>query len=230
MATALSLITRAAKLLGVVRKGESLDADEAQDSLAALNELLSSWSNHSLVVAARTLEEITIVSSATSYTIAEGATFNTARPLKIESMVLTSGGTDHPIQMVSEKEFERITVKNVIGDSYLATYDNGFPTGTLRFYPLPSAGDTLRLLSEKPLGSIASLNTDVSLPPGYDRALRFNLAVEMAPEYGIEPTQMVLRNAMQSLRNITIAAARNRKIAYCPAEGAERNVYTGYVS
>ena len=39
MTTALDLITGAARLLGVVRKGEALDDDEATDGLDALNEV-----------------------------------------------------------------------------------------------------------------------------------------------------------------------------------------------
>lgn len=228
MATALSLITRAAQLIGAVRKGEALDADEAQDGLAALNDLLSSWSNSTLIAGARTLEEITLVSSATAYTIAEGATLNTARPIKIESLVLTSDGTDRPVTIVSQKEFERVAVKDTVGDSYVATYDAGYPVGVLRMYPLPSAGDVIRLLSEKQLTSVASLSTGLDLRPGLLRALRYNLAIELAPEYGLPVEKSIYKIAADSLRAVELAGARNRKIAYQPNTPTHKTIYTGY--
>jgi len=40
------------------------------------------------------------------------------------------------------------------------------------------------------------------VPPGYLRAFRFNLAVEIATEFGIDPPQNVARIAMSSKRNL----------------------------
>lgn len=170
MTTALEIITGAARLLGVVRKGEALDADESANGLAALNQMLGSWSNTSLLVYARTLESLTFATSAASYTIGTGATFNTARPVKIVSAVVRSGSIDYPVEFVDETTFESIPLKSVSGGNpYWATYDNAYSTGILRFYPLPAAGDTLRLLSEKPITSIASLATTIDLPPGWKK-------------------------------------------------------------
>lgn len=228
MPTALSLIKRSAQLLGVLRKGETLDNDEAQDGLLALNDLLESWSNSTLVVSARTLETLTFATNAAEYTIGPGATLDTARPIKIESMVITSGGTDTPVHLVSEKEFEQIIVKSTEGDPCVATYDYGYPTGKLRFYPTPSAGDVLRLLSEKELSSVAALTTNIDLRPGFARALRYNLAVELAPEYGIQPPAAVIKGAAASLRAITLSAARNRKIRYNSGAASNRTIYTGF--
>lgn len=229
MTTALEIINGAARLIGVTRKGEALDADEAADGLVSLNDMLSSWSNHSLNVYARTLESLTLATSALSYTIGSGATLNTTRPVKIVSGVIRSGNIDYDLEFVSETQFESIGLKSTSGGpSCYATYDNGYPTGTLRFYPMPTAGDVLRLLSEKPLTEFATLATTVDLPPGTKRALRFNLAIEMASEYGKDPRPAVVKGAMDSLGSIRLAAAKNRPMPHLPNEPQAGNIYNGY--
>ena len=47
-----------------------------------------------------------------------------------------------------------------------------------------------------------ALSTDLAFPPGYLRAFRYNLACELAPEFGVEPSRQVQRIAMTSKRNL----------------------------
>jgi hypothetical protein len=42
----------------------------------------------------------------------------------------------------------------------------------------------------------------LAFPPGYLRAFTYNLAMELAPEFGVEPTPQVQRIAMASKRDI----------------------------
>jgi hypothetical protein len=51
-------------------------------------------------------------------------------------------------------------------------------------WPAPPAGSTLDVFSLKPLTAFNSLSDTINLPPGYEQALRFNLAGVLAPEYG----------------------------------------------
>src|SRR5574343_694239 len=110
MTTALQIITSAARLIGIVRKGEALDNDEAVDGLSALNDMLASWSNNGLLCVSRVWEYFT-VTSATSYTIGSGQTLNTTRPLVIKSAFFRSGDIDYPLEIISDEEYESITLK-----------------------------------------------------------------------------------------------------------------------
>jgi hypothetical protein len=47
-----------------------------------------------------------------------------------------------------------------------------------------------------------TLNTVLSFPPGYLRAFKYNLAMEIANEFGVEPMPQVVRIAMTSKRNL----------------------------
>lgn len=55
MATALDLITRALRKLGVYAAGEDPDAEDAEDCLAALNDMLAGWSINGIDLAHTTL-------------------------------------------------------------------------------------------------------------------------------------------------------------------------------
>ena len=58
------------------------------------------------------------------------------------------------------------------------------------------------LISVEELTKPATLATELHFPPGYLRAFRYNLATEMAPEFGVEPSPQVQRIAMTSKRNL----------------------------
>jgi hypothetical protein len=225
MTTALNLITGAARLIGVVRKSEALTADEAADGFVALNDMLASWSNNGLLCVSRVWEYFT-VTSATSYTIGSGQSLNTTRPLVIRSAFFRSGDIDYPLEIISDEEYESITLKTLSSDfpRYLS-YDNAYPYGTIRLYP-QGAGQ-LHLLSEKPITNIAALSTTVDLPAGWNRAIRYNLAIDIAPEYGEAPSPAVVEMAKQSKSDIMLSIAKNRPIKAQRNNISYYDYYTG---
>lgn len=192
MATALDIINRAMRLLGVAAAGESLSAAEASDGLTALNQMLDSWGAERLSVYHRSSDSHTLVAGTGTYTIGSGATINTTRPVKIESALIREDDIDDPVTIVDGSRFDWISDKSSEGRPDRLYYDADYPTGTINLHPVPDKAYTLLLYSHKPLTSFASTATSVSLPPGYERALAYNLAVEMAPEFGKEAPATVV--------------------------------------
>jgi hypothetical protein len=69
-------------------------------------------------------------------------------------------------------------------------------------YPVPTRVLEFHFVSVEQLSRPAILATNLTFPPGYLRAFRYNLACELAPEFGVEPSRQVQRIAMTSKRNL----------------------------
>jgi hypothetical protein len=69
-------------------------------------------------------------------------------------------------------------------------------------YPRPTQDLEWHFVSVQELDNPATLATDLFFPPGYLRAFTYNLAMEIAPEFGVEPSPQVQRIAMTSKRDL----------------------------
>jgi hypothetical protein len=212
---------------GILTKSEDPSADEAADGLDMLNDLLASWSNDSMIVYARTLENFTLTSGTASYTIGSGGTFNTVRPIKIISAYVRSGGVDYPLSVASEENYDAVSFKSNGAIPDFLVYSNAYPLATLTFYPTPAEGNQLYLRTEKQLSEF-TLNQTVDLPPGWKRALIHNLAVELAPEYGQPIPQEVVMIARESKGEIRQAIMTAKPMQWETGLGVDGNVYSGW--
>lgn len=191
------------RLLGVLASGETSSAAEATDGLSALNRMLGSWSAEGSMVPFKVREEFTLTPGTASYTMGPSGVFNTTRPIDIERATIeiqsSTPVSEYPVRIVTIAEWAAIGLKDLASDVPTDLYPEGtYPLETLNLYPVPSVANKLVLYSMKALTAIATLDTAVSLPPGYDRAIIYNLAVELAPEYGKAVPDTVAMVAMES--------------------------------
>lgn len=184
-------------LIQVLGTGQSATADEAEDGLYDMNAMLDAWSIERLMVYQVQQTNHSWGADVSSRTIGTGGNFAVTRPYKIAdegNFFRTSGNLDYPLAVYPRELYDRIVQKTAGGSipEYLFV-DTGFPTMTLYAYPVPSEALTLYLNHWKPLQSFAALTTDLSLPPGYQAAIEFNLAVWSAPRYGRAATEAAER-------------------------------------
>ncbi len=66
----------------------------------------------------------------------------------------------------------------------LLNYDAAYPVGLVHIYPVPNVGITLELWVWEQLAAITDPTLAVDLPPGYLKAITYNLAVDLAPKFG----------------------------------------------
>jgi hypothetical protein len=206
MTSAADLINGSLRLIGVLAEGEVPSDDASQDAVAAMNQMIDSWNTERLSVYATTEVTFTWPASARERTIGPTGDFvTTTRPVSIDPSTYFIGPNNlsFPVTMVNQDQYNAIALKSVTSTyPYILWVNNSFPDITLTVYPVPSGTTEWHIVYVTILAQIASLSDDILLPPGYLRAFRYNLACELAPEWGVEPSPTVKRIAMVSKRNL----------------------------
>lgn len=210
MSTGTTLITRALRMLGVVSSGGSATTNQLADGLVALNGLLESWRNDKLLVYSQVDNSLTMVVAQQSYTIGVSGDLNITRPVKFDDAYMTQSGTDSPVRLIGQGEWDDLPSKTVTSPIVTKAFYNPTMTtsqGTLKVWPVPSAANVLHLITWTALASLAAVGDTVTLPPGYDRMIASNMAIELAPEYGASASQEVIkiaRDSMAAVKRINI--------------------------
>lgn len=184
MITANDIINSALRVLQVAGSDVVLTANEANNGLDALNVMIDSWSTESLMLYHITKEQFSINPGVNPYTFGAGGLFNSDRPVEIELATVSVGGVDRPLKIVAYDDYAAILLKSVTSGYPQELYvDATFPQTNCYFYPIPNVSTTVTLYSRKALTQFSNLTSTFSLPPGYARALKYCLAIELAPEY-----------------------------------------------
>lgn len=200
--TALDIIKSSLRLDGILASGETPSDAEAQDALVVLNDMLDSWNAERLTIFTIARLVFTIVAGQQVYTVGAGGDFNTPRPAKIESYSWINlqnpvQPMELPLESLTEAGWQAIPVKNITSSIALSVWDDGnFPLRNLSYWPVPSIGAQAAIYPWTALTEFTNLTTDLEFPPGYAKAIRFNLALDLAPEYGREVDQSVALQAI----------------------------------
>lgn len=174
-------------------------ANQYAKGLRKFDGLVGQWSAKSLLVPANTTEEFTLTPSQASYTFGTGGDFNSARPVKIDYAVIKdSNNQNHPVSIIEERDYFMTWDKTILNRPCELYLDTTYPLSTVFLWPTPNAAETLHISSQKPLSSIATLDTDVALPGAYVLALEHELTRLLAPGFGWVPDANFLDMAKES--------------------------------
>jgi len=199
-------INGALRLIGMLAEGETPSAATAQDSLAALNQMIDSWNTESLSVFATQDQIIMWQPNQASRTL--GPTGDTIgnRPILVDEASYfrdPASGISYGIKLINQQQYDGIAVKTVTSTYPQVMWVNTqFPNVQLVVYPVPTKLLEFHIVSYEELTQPASLSTVLAFPPGYLRCFKYNLACEIATEFGVEPPPNVARIAMTSKRNL----------------------------
>jgi hypothetical protein len=204
--TAGDQINRALRLLGVLAEGETTSASASQDSLMAMNQMIDSWNTERLSVFCTQDQVFTWPAGEYIRTLGPTGNFIGLRPVLLdEATYFRDPGTNvsFGIKFINQQQYNGIAVKTVTSTYPQVIFVNmGFPNVTMSIYPRPTRDLEWHFVSVQELSNPATLATDLFFPPGYLRAFTYNLAMEIAPEFGVEPSPQVQRIAMTSKRNL----------------------------
>jgi hypothetical protein len=203
--TAGEQINRALRLLGVLAEGETSSASVSQDSLMAMNQMIDSWNTERLAVFSTEDQIFTWPASLISRTLGPTGDFVGNRPILLDDATYfkAPNGVSYGIKMINQQQYNGIAVKTVTSTYPQVMWVNmTFPNIEMYVYPRPTQNLEFHFVSVQKLDQVASLSTILYYPPGYLRAFTYNLAMEIAPEFGVEPSPQVKRIAMTSKRDL----------------------------
>lgn len=200
--TVAEIIKAAARAKGAIDRYNDLDASEYAEGLAALNSMLALWSAEGITTYNILSDNFPLVPGKTVYTIGPvGADVVTGRPIDIYyAFVRTINNVDIPVEVLTDEEFDAITLKTVTFRPNQMQYRPTMPNGTITVYPVPSYAESLFIQSQKPLGNFTSIDDDINLPSEMEEAIKYNLALRVVPE--VAPSAMVLQLASDGKRTI----------------------------
>jgi hypothetical protein len=206
MDTAGETINGALRLLGVLAEGETPSAETSQDALRAMDQMIDSWNTERLSVFSTQDQVFTWPAGILSRTLGPSGNFVGNRPILLDDATYfkdPSTGVSYGIKMINQQQYDGIAVKTVSSTFPQVIFTNmTYPDIEMFIYPRPTRDLEWHFISVEELTQPAALNTVLTFPPGYLRAFRYNLACELAPEFGVEPAPQVQRIAMTSKRNL----------------------------
>jgi hypothetical protein len=203
--TAGDQINRALRLLGILAEAETPSAAMSQDALMAMQQMIESWNTERLSVFSTQDQVFTWPASLISRTLGPTGDFVGNRPILVDDATYfkAPSGVSYGIKMINQQQYNGIAVKTVTSTFPQVMWVNmTFPNIEMYVYPRPTQNLEWHIVSVEELTSPVTLATALHFPPGYLRAFTYNLAMEFAPEFGVEPSPQVQRIAMTSKRDL----------------------------
>ena len=203
--TAGDQINRSLRLLGILAEGETPSASMSQDALMAMQQMIDSWNTERLSVFCTEDQVFTWPASFISRTLGPTGDFVGNRPILLDDATYfkAPSGVSYGIKMINQQQYNGIAVKTVTSTFPQVMWVNmTFPDIEIYLYPRPTQNLEFHFVSVQELDRPVNLSTVLHYPPGYLRAFTYNLAMEFAPEFGVEPSPQVQRIAMTSKRDL----------------------------
>lgn len=228
--TAAELITAALQRLLVLERGGTPSAEDITVGLSRLNDLIESWQTERLTTYIQSRATWTLVANQASYTVGSGGEIDIPRPLLPQDITVKVRDTSQSLppelnlNNLTDDAWAAVPIKNLTSVYptayyYSPTYDTtGF--GALSFWLIPTSSTLQGVIYYRSPISTLSLYDTIYLPPGYNRALRDNLAVELAADYAIQPSTSLLQSAIEAKGNIKRA---NERLADMQCDAAVTN-------
>jgi hypothetical protein len=195
----------ALRICGAYNAANIPRAEQVTDAIDALDMMLKSWAMDGFLWL-RKFIYVTLVAAQNSYDIGAASTDGIhsdvaatvdflQRPIRVfyPTRYLTDG-TETPLgEPLSRSDWSALPNKTTTGSVVSVYYDPQIAMGKLYVWPTPATGvtDKIKLTVERMLEDVGDDDSTYDLPPEALRMLKFNLALEIAPEYSVPPKQLI---------------------------------------
>jgi len=192
------LINAALGHIGAAENVNGPTAAQVDDALKQVNRMLYSWSSQRNGIYAITTESFDLSSGVADYTYGSGGDFDAVRPIQILDCWYRDNGSDYTVLETTHHNFARITDKSLQGSPDVFLLKDEYPKAQVTFYPVPDDSYGIHFHVWKPLNQYTNSANDLNLPPEYEEAVEWNLALRLAPRYLGEVPQTVMAMAKQT--------------------------------
>lgn len=183
------LIMPAYRIAGITQRAMIGPNDDMyNEAIPELNRMLGSWNCDGHKIYSTSIAQYALTASQKIYTIGPGGDLDGPRPLYIrgaDCLFPTTPVVRRHIDLLDDDQWRRIPVQDIPGaPPFQAYYDGNYNLDGrgqiyLRFQPV--AGYSLELYTWLALQSSFTDRSDVAIfPPGYEQALVYNLAKQLA--------------------------------------------------
>jgi hypothetical protein len=201
--------------INAIQPGETPTDSDLDISLESLEGLIDSWSNEKLMIYTFNPFYFEATAGNQIYTLGPGGDWDTPRPMNIQQAYLSLNAqinntnpvtfsfpdnvADLPIAIANDSQWASIAIKQLTAVFPTILYDDGnYPLRNIYLYPIPNQNQVITLWLWQPLDNFDSLDDVIEFPPGYERCIIYNLAMELAPEFGKVLTEEVISVATDS--------------------------------
>jgi hypothetical protein len=219
MATVKDIITGAMRLCRIF---DTENPTKLADGLTDFNTFLSSLEEDIIFP---TLENFSLTSGTESYTMGSGGDFDTTRAISIISAYIRdTDNQDHELDVdLAKIDYDKIIDKDALIRPTQLFFLYDYPLGTIYFNSAPLA-ETLYLTSLKPVANYTSITDTIIQPPEFLKFLKYNLALDIAPTYGMKLQPSVIQQAV-----LTKEIIRNRYAQPVPEAKFDSALLRGHV-
>jgi hypothetical protein len=191
-------------LTGTLRSGYSATAAELSDCLTVLQDMLDAWSAERLVVYAlpyTTTDQngvtLSLKANQQKYKLGNlngNEDFLMPRPPKIDNVsVIYTASPQTPVEigmdMYNVKQWQAIPNKSTPSLLPQICYVEPTTDATdwlLYFWPIPTQAQPIVIYPWAALNQFPNLQAKFAMPPAYIKAIRYNLAVDLAAEFSTD--------------------------------------------
>ena len=177
-----NIIKAALRKCGVLSEGETPTTESITNCSQALNNIVVRFATLGMPLWKRTELPITIVATVKDYTVANS--------LKAPQVILkdTTGGVQYELLPKSRYDYNKLP-RNTNGTPVHFTFNPNLENGTLTIWPIPDATaastKSIVVVYQKEFDGFFAASDTPDFPSYWTDALTYELAVNIAPEYGV---------------------------------------------
>ena len=179
------------------------DTTDLNTGLEELNYMLNSWSAENLSIPSITQENFNLTIGQNSYTVGSSGDFNTVRPNIITSAYIKHNSNDYPVNPMSEQEYNDIVTKATQTRPTKFYFLPSYSLAKIFFNYTPDSAYAFYFDSLKFITNVSTLSQTLSLPPEYEEAIIYNLAIRLASNILLSLSPVIYAIANDSKEKIS---------------------------